>query len=92
MAKDRRYTRVKHLIAGGHINTFQEIFSDIPKSIVARDLGINNIRFTKLISRVDRFVIKDLFRIAELIEIDEAVILKLLLQQYQIEKENKMKK
>jgi hypothetical protein len=76
MAKDRRYTRVKHLIDGGYIKSFQDIFVDgIPKSVVARDLGINNVRFSKQINNVELFVLKELYRFAEFIEIERKILL-----------------
>lgn len=91
MAKDRRYTTVKNLIAGGYIKTFREIFDTIPKSVVARDLGMHNIRFTKLINNVDKFILKDLILMAALIETDEAILLQLVYQQYVIDMNNKKK-
>jgi hypothetical protein len=53
MAKDRRYTRVKNLMSGGHIRSFQDIFLDIPKSVVARDLGIT---FTIMLRMLSYFI------------------------------------
>jgi hypothetical protein len=82
MAKDKRYTTVKNLISGGYIKSFQEIFDTIPKSVVYKDLGINNVRFNNLLNNVDQFILKDLFRIAALIEIDEKAILDLVYIQY----------
>ena len=82
MAKDKRYTTVKNLISGGFINSFPEIFDTIPKSVVYKDLGMNSTRFTSLLNNVDLFILKDIFRIANLIEIDEKIILDLIYAHY----------
>jgi hypothetical protein len=82
MAKDRRYTTVKNLITAGYIKTFREMFDTLPKSVVARDLGMNNARFTRLMDNVDQFSLKELFIIASFLEVDEMVVLNLVLQQH----------
>lgn len=91
MAKDRRYTTVKNLISGGYIKTFREIFDTVPKSVVAKDLGINNVRFNSLMENVDKFVVKDLFKMAELIDTEEIAILNLVYHQYLADKKGKRK-
>lgn len=89
MSKDKRYSTVKNLISGGYIKSFQEIFDTIPKSVVYKDLGMNSARFNKLLSNVEGFVVKDLLRIAELIEVDGKVILDLVYIQYTQAKKSK---
>jgi hypothetical protein len=89
MAKDKRYTTAKNLITAGYIKSFREIFDTIPKSVVARDLGVNSMRFNKLIKHVDRFSLKDLFLIASFFEVEERVMIDLIYQQYLIDKESK---
>ena len=82
MAKDRRYITVKNLIESGYIKSFMEIFDTLPKSVVARDLGMNNRRFTRLMNNVGQFSIIDLLIFASLLEVDKIVFLKLVLQQH----------
>lgn len=82
MAKDKRYTTVKNLISGGYIKSFEEIFDTIPKSVVYLDLGMNNTRFNSLVENVELFLLKDIFRIAALFEVDEKIILDLIYAQY----------
>jgi hypothetical protein len=89
MARDRRYTTVKNLISGGFINSFQEIFDTLPKTTVSRDLGMNNMRFSRLIKNVDQFVIKDVFRLAAFLEVDEMVLMNLIYRQYRTDKKGK---
>ena len=91
MAKDKRYTTVKNLISGGYIKSFQEIFETIPKSVVYKDLGMNSVRFNDLLQNVDRFILRDIFRIAVLIEVDEKIILDLVYAQYSHAKKAKRK-
>jgi hypothetical protein len=91
MVRDRRYVTVKNLISGGFINSFQEIFDTLPKSTVARDLGMNNLRFSKLINNVDQFVIRDVFRLAAFLEIEEMTLMNLIYKQYRADKKGKSK-
>ena len=91
MAKDRRYVTVKNLITGGYIKSFREIFETIPKSVVARDLGMNNARFTKLMNNVGSFKLEELFRLSAFLEIEGTIILNLTLQQFEIDRKTKKK-
>ncbi len=78
----------RELISTNFIKTFQGIFDVIPKSVVARDLGLNNVRFSKLMQSVDQFILTDLFQIAVLLEVDEMVVLKLAYHQYKENRKN----
>jgi hypothetical protein len=94
MLRDPRYKNLKNLIVAGHITSFREIFDQdvIPKSIVARDLGINNVRFTRLMFNVHKFAFEDMFRLATILEVEEQVITVLIVQQYLMDKKSKKKK
>lgn len=92
MTKDKRYKSVNSLISGGYVKTLIEIFDTIPKSVVAKDLGVSLDRFTKMINDVERFGIRNLFRMAQLIEVDEIMILNLIYHQYQADKKARRKK
>ncbi|HWK02261.1 MAG TPA: hypothetical protein VNS58_01435 [Puia sp.] len=81
MTKDRRYTTVRNLIGAGYIKAFREIFDTLPKSVVARDLGMNNKRFSRLMDNVDEFSLKEIFLIAFFLDINESVMLDIVLQQ-----------
>ena len=91
MKRDDRYSLVKPLMSTGHIRTFQDLFKFIPKTVIAKDLGMNYTRFTRLIENVDDFILRDLFRLAELFEIDELAVLNLVHQQYLADKKGKKK-
>lgn len=70
MEKDHRYKTVKVMIETGHITEFRQIFDHIPKSVVARDLGTNNNRMTRMITHVEQFNLHELYKISALIDID----------------------
>lgn len=91
MAKDKRYTTVKNLISAGYIKTFSEIFDTIPKSVIAADLGFNGERINKLMNNVGLFIVKDLFKLAELIGVDEIEVMKLVCNQYGTDKRRRKK-
>jgi len=92
MARDRRYVTIRNLIQGGYIKSFREIFDTLPKSVIAKDLGMNNTRFTRLIENVEQFTLEELFLIAGFLEIDHSTLLGLILQQYLADKDKKIKK
>jgi hypothetical protein len=81
MAKDYRYTAVKNLIMTGHIKTFKDIFNLLPYTTVAKDLGINNVRFAMLMDTLEGFSLRQLFKLADLMEIDSIHIFNLIYHQ-----------
>jgi hypothetical protein len=89
MIKDRRYELIGPMISAGRIHHFRDLFYFIPKTIVARDLGINNVRFTHLIDDLDGFTLQDLLRLAMLMEIEPAILLRLVLDQRAADKKIK---
>jgi len=88
--RHKGYLRVNQLVTAGYIKTFREIFDTLPKTVVARDLGMNNTRFSKLIMDVDNFILKDLFTFASHLDLDKKVILELLLEQYHRDKKERL--
>jgi hypothetical protein len=82
MEKDKRYKTIKHLIDGGHITLFSEIFEHIPKSKVAQDLGTNYNRLQRLIAHIDEFKFKEIFTIGDFFEVEPQVMINLVLKQY----------
>ena len=77
MEKDPRYKTVKFLIEGKKITEFQEIFTHVPKTIMAHDLGTNNNRMTRLIANVDQFTLGELYKISDLLDVDYRLIFNL---------------
>lgn len=87
--KDRRYILAGHCVRDGRITTFRGIFDILPKSVLAADLWMNNSRFDRLRNNMGLFRLKDLFRVAELLEITEQDILVLVINQYLEDKETR---
>ena len=92
MTKDRRYTLAKNEILGGHVKTLREIFDIIPKTVVSKALKIHNMRFSDLINDVQGFELSELYLLAELLEIDEKLLLDLTHAQYLADKKTRKKK
>jgi hypothetical protein len=82
MEKDKRYKTIKHLIDGGHITEFNQIFDHIPKSKVAHDLGTNYNRLQRLIAHIDEFKFKEVFTIGDFFEVDPETMASLVLKQF----------
>ncbi len=80
--RDHRYDLIKPMIESGKIVSFNDIFKYIPKTVVAKDLGKKVDRFNTLMSRVEEFMLSDLFIIATFFEIDEDDIVKLVMIDY----------
>lgn len=68
--KDRRYNALKSYIDSGAIKSFTEIFDIIPKTVIVKDSGINYVRLTNKITNPEKFTVKDIVLISQLIGID----------------------
>jgi hypothetical protein len=86
--RDHRYDLIKPMIESGKILSFNDIFKYIPKTVVAKDLGKKVDRFNTLMSRVEEFMLSDLFIIAGFFEIDEDDIIKLIMIDYKRNKKD----
>ncbi len=91
MTKDERYIGVKKLIESGHITEFKQIFTYLPKTVMAQDLGTNNNRMTRLIERTEMFTLEELNRIGDLIDISFDSVNMLASNQYKRSKYFKRK-
>jgi hypothetical protein len=91
MEKDDRYKAVKRLIEKGDITEFNEMFTYIPKTVVARDLGAAPARFSEKMNLIEKFTLQDMFAIAKLLEVESIAVLKLADNQYSVQKKNKKK-
>jgi hypothetical protein len=80
--RDHRYDLIKPMVETGKIMFFNDIFKYIPKTVVAKDLGKKVDRFNTLMSRVEEFMLEDLFIMAGFFEIDEDVIVRLVMNDY----------
>jgi hypothetical protein len=76
--KDKRFGIAAKLIRTNEIKTFSEIIDIVPKTVVAKELGINPERFNRLLATIDLFVVKDLVKLAEVLEVDTIAVLHLV--------------
>ena len=90
--KDKRYNTVVKLIRSNEIKTFDEILDTVPKTRLAIDLGINPERMNRLLANLELFVLKDLFALAELLEVETIAILTIANNQHLRDKKTKKKK
>lgn len=84
--RDSRYELIRPMFNGGKIKTLTDIFKFIPKTVVAGDLGKKVDRFTALINKVERFTLEELFRIADLCDLERSQILQLVMEDYTSQK------
>jgi hypothetical protein len=94
MSKDTRYNTIHDLIVKGYISSLREIFEKelISRSKVARDLGLNPGRFSRNLLHPERFILKDLYALAELLEIEGPAMLQLVDADYQANQKKSKKK
>jgi hypothetical protein len=92
MSKDNRYITIKNLITSGFIIRLVQIVDIIPKTTIARDLGMHHQTFEKLIKDPEKLTFEQVFLISSLIEVDPKVIIDLIYRQYTENKKNKVKK
>lgn len=78
--KDPRYARVKTLIEGKHITRFDQIVQDknIPKSVVAKDLGMRYESFKLRLQDPGLLTFNELSLIASWVNLPVDVIIELV--------------
>ena len=86
--RDTRYDLIEPMMSQGKIVSFTDVFKYIKKTVVAIDLGKKVDRFNTLMSRVEEFMLSDLFIIAGFFEIDEDDIIRLIMIDYKRNKED----
>jgi hypothetical protein len=71
---------ISDLISKGYIKSLRDIFEKelISRSKVARDLGLNPARFSRNLKEPERFILRDLYSLADLIGIKGIEILHLV--------------
>ena len=94
MSKDARYKTIQDLILKGYITSLSEIFEKelVSRSKVARDLGLNPTRFAANLKHPERFILKDLYAFADLLEIERMALLQLVDNDYHTSQKQKTRK
>lgn len=91
MVKDQRYNLIKPMIEHDRIEDLKDIFKYIPKTVVAKDLGINNNRFSDLLKTPKNLRVYDLVRLADLCGITLRQIFDLITTELEREKDRSEK-
>jgi hypothetical protein len=76
--KDKRFTLAGKLIRTNEIKTLSGIIDLVPKTVVAKELGIKPERFNKVLDNIELFVVKDLVKLADSLEIELKAVLNVL--------------
>ena len=87
--RDRRYDVISTLFKDGKIRTFKDIFEFVPKTVVATNMGKKVDRFTRLMNRVEKFTLEDLFQIGKLCDLEEPQMIQLVMKEYFTQKKGK---
>lgn len=72
---DPRYSTIRGLLLAGEIKNFTSIFTWIPYSVVARDIGTSKPRMKKMVGNPSLWTLGEIYRLAELIEYDKKKLL-----------------
>lgn len=76
--KDKRFITAGKLIRTNEIKSFAEIIDVIPKTVIAKELGINPERFNRLIGNIGLFPVKDLNNLADAMEVTFMDVMRLI--------------
>jgi hypothetical protein len=86
MPRDDRYNQIKHSILNHHIETFNQIFDLIPKTVVAKDLHVS---LDPKLKNIGKFRLGDHFNLATLARVKNIEILTLAAAQHEANKKTK---
>ena len=79
--KDRRYSTIKILIETGNIKQLSDIFDTLPKTVLAKDIGMNYGRFLTKTKMLELLSLKEVYRIADQIGVGRKLLLDIVAQQ-----------
>ncbi|TDX02196.1 hypothetical protein [Dinghuibacter silviterrae] len=86
--KDIRYGYVRSVWKAGDLNSFDEIFRIIPRSVVATDLHLNYERFSAKVLNPRKFSLQDIHKLALLIGMPFKDLIQLILPKMDIVDQN----
>ena len=76
--KDKRYNTIKVLIETKNINQLSDIFDTLHKTVLAKDIGMNYGRFLRKSNSLELFDLKEIYKIADLIDVDRRLLLDII--------------
>lgn len=86
---DHRYDLIRPMLEKGHIIKLSDIFKFIPKTRVAKDAGMNLEQMNARLRSPDKFLVRQVFRIGELCELEEGEMLELLMAEIRAKRAGK---
>lgn len=89
--KDRRFALAGKLIKTNEIQTLSGIIDLIPKTVVAKQLGIKPEKINKLLDNIELFVVKDLVKLSEAMEVETIAVLQVLNNELLLKRKGKRK-
>lgn len=92
MEPHKGYRIAKRLIQVGDIKDLRGIFEVLPGTVVARDLGVQYVRLQAMVENAEDFRLRELYLLAQLIEIDGKDMVQLALAQMAKDSANKSRK
>lgn len=92
MPKARGFNIAKKLILSGDIKNLTELFEVIDKTPLARSMKTSPDRLNKLIDNPALFLFQDAYNIAQLIGVDEKIIVDIIHNQHVADNKGKRKK
>lgn len=77
---EKRYSALKAYMESGNVQSLDELFQIVPKSVFVRDSGINYVRLTTKINNPEKFTVKDIIVLSDLIGIDSRKLFDLIIK------------
>lgn len=91
MKRDERYDYVNYLYNKGQLKSFYDLFKKLPKSVLAKDMGIQMRRFRELLNEPQKFTISEIFIIASFFKIERWEMVRLVGRQRHLNEKDKNK-
>jgi hypothetical protein len=88
--KDQRLITVGKLIRHNEVTLFRQVLDTIPKTPLAREMGMKPERMNRILDEMDLFTMREIFDLAELFEVKPSALITLVLNQF--DADNKMKR
>jgi len=76
--KDKRYNTIKVLIETNNIKQLSDVFETLPRTVLAKDIGINYGRFLRKTADLELFDLKEIYRIADFIGVERKSVLDII--------------
>ena len=79
MTKDKRYKPLKTVIESGTVKGFEDLLTIVPFSVIRKDLGLSYQGMNNRMGDGQKFLLQDLIRLAELVDCDPLLLIKIVL-------------